>query len=166
MTIDSVQHNHFIINVVRKGILHKHVYLPPLVSVEATGVCTPIDKRQILLAAVYKSPGRAWIAADIIERLNLRVNPFWHVMRMPNIHFGIVQFQALQVRNAPVASPLGKRAPGTHWIGRWVGSTTGLDIVEKGKILHCRKSNPSHSVRSPSVYRLSYPDSRCLNINI
>jgi exonuclease III len=50
---------------VRKGIPHKHVDLPPLVSVEATGICIPIDNREILLAAVYKSP-------DIAELLSLR----------------------------------------------------------------------------------------------
>jgi hypothetical protein len=38
---------------VRKGIPHKHVDLPPLVSVEATGVCIPIGNTEILLAAVY-----------------------------------------------------------------------------------------------------------------
>jgi exonuclease III len=39
---------------VRKGIPHSHVDLPPLISVEATGVCMPIGKREILLVAVYK----------------------------------------------------------------------------------------------------------------
>jgi hypothetical protein len=34
---------------VGKGIPHKHVDLPPLVSVEATGVCIPIGNREILL---------------------------------------------------------------------------------------------------------------------
>jgi hypothetical protein len=29
----------------------------------------------------------------------------------------------------------GERAPGTHWIGGWVGPRTGLDIVEKRNIL-------------------------------
>jgi hypothetical protein len=29
----------------------------------------------------------------------------------------------------------GERAPGTHWIGGWVGPRTGLDDVEKRKIL-------------------------------
>jgi hypothetical protein len=50
---------------VRKGIPHKHVDLPPLISIEATGVCIPIGNREILLAAVYKSPGKAWTDADI-----------------------------------------------------------------------------------------------------
>jgi hypothetical protein len=37
---------------VRKGIPHNHVDLPPLVSVEATGVCIPIGNSEMLLAAV------------------------------------------------------------------------------------------------------------------
>jgi hypothetical protein len=45
---------------VRKGIPHNHADLPPLVSVEATGVCIPIGNSEVLLTAVYKSPGRAW----------------------------------------------------------------------------------------------------------
>jgi exonuclease III len=49
---------------VKKGIPHNHVDLPPLVSVEATGVCIPIGNSEVLLAAVYKSPGRAWSGAD------------------------------------------------------------------------------------------------------
>jgi hypothetical protein len=51
-------------------IPHNHVDLPPLVSVEATGVSTPNGNSKILLAAVYKSPGPAWIDEDIIELLN------------------------------------------------------------------------------------------------
>jgi exonuclease III len=41
---------------VRKGIPPNHA---DLVSVEATGVCIPIGNSEVLLAAVYKSPGRA-----------------------------------------------------------------------------------------------------------
>jgi hypothetical protein len=57
---------------VRKGIPHKHVDLPPLVSVEATGVCIPISNSELLLTALYKSPGRASSDADIIELLSFR----------------------------------------------------------------------------------------------
>jgi exonuclease III len=57
---------------VRKGISHKHVDLPPFISVEATKVCIPISNRGILLAAVYKSPGRTWSDANIAELLSLR----------------------------------------------------------------------------------------------
>jgi hypothetical protein len=42
------------------------------VSVEATGVCIPIGNQEILLAAVYKSPGRTWTDANIIELLSFR----------------------------------------------------------------------------------------------
>jgi hypothetical protein len=57
---------------VKKGIPHSYVDLPPLISVEATGVYIPIGNREALLAAVHKSPGRAWSDADIAELLNLR----------------------------------------------------------------------------------------------
>jgi hypothetical protein len=74
---------------VRKVIPNNHVDLPPLVSVEATGVCIPIGNSEVLLAAVYKSPGHAWSDADIIELISLRpksilegdlnaINPFWN----------------------------------------------------------------------------------------
>jgi hypothetical protein len=49
-----------------------HLDLPPLISVEATGVCIPISNREILLVAVYKSPGCTWTDADIAELLSLR----------------------------------------------------------------------------------------------
>jgi hypothetical protein len=74
---------------VRKDIPQNHVDLPPLVSVEATGVCIPIDNCEELLAAVYKSPGRAWNDVDITELLRFRhkfilvgdlnaKHPFWN----------------------------------------------------------------------------------------
>jgi hypothetical protein len=56
---------------IRKGIPYINVDLPPLVSVEATGVYIPIGNSEVLLAAVYKSPGRAWSDADITELLKL-----------------------------------------------------------------------------------------------
>jgi hypothetical protein len=72
-----------------KALSHNHVDLPPLISVEATGVCIPIGNREILLAAVYKSPCRAWNDADINELLSFRQksilagdltakHPFWN----------------------------------------------------------------------------------------
>jgi hypothetical protein len=73
----------------RKGIAHNHVDLPPLVSVEATGICIPIGKYEILLAAIYKSPSLTWSDADIIGLLSFRhksilagdlnaKSPFWN----------------------------------------------------------------------------------------
>jgi hypothetical protein len=37
--------------------------------------------------------------------------------------------------HAPAALPPGERAPGTHWIGGWVGPRTGLDDMEKRNVL-------------------------------
>jgi hypothetical protein len=51
--------------------------------------------------------------------------------------------------------PRGKR-PGTHWIGDWVGPRAGLNAMEKS-LLPSWESNPGRAVRSPSLYRLSYP---------
>jgi hypothetical protein len=70
---------------VRKGIAHNHVDLPPLVSIEAIGVCIPTGKSDVLLAAVYKLPNHAWSDADIIELLSFRLagdlnvkHPVWN----------------------------------------------------------------------------------------
>jgi hypothetical protein len=74
---------------VRKVIPHKLVDLPPLVSVEGTGVRIPICNSEILLAAVYKSLGRAWSDSDITELVSFRCktilvgdlnakHPFWN----------------------------------------------------------------------------------------
>jgi hypothetical protein len=53
--------------VVEKGIHHTCVDLPPLLSVEATGVCIPIRNTEMFLEAVYKSPQRLWSDTDITE---------------------------------------------------------------------------------------------------
>jgi hypothetical protein len=62
--------------------------------------------------------------------------------------------------HVPVALPQGHKAPGTHWVGDWVGTRAGLDVAEKIKILHCRESNPGFLVHRPTLCLLSYPDSR------
>jgi hypothetical protein len=55
-----------------KGIPHNHADLPPFVSIEATGVCIQIDNSEVLLAAVYKSPGHAWNDTDAIELISFK----------------------------------------------------------------------------------------------
>jgi hypothetical protein len=71
------------------GPTDNHADLPPLVSVEATGVCIPVGKSEVLLPAVYKSPGKAWRDADITELISFRrksilagnlnsKHPFWN----------------------------------------------------------------------------------------
>jgi hypothetical protein len=50
----------------------EYVDLHPLISIEATGVCIPIGNNEILIAAVYRSPGRAWSDADTTGLLSFR----------------------------------------------------------------------------------------------
>jgi exonuclease III len=57
---------------VRKGIPHNHADLPLLNSIETTRVCIPTGNSEMLLAAVYKSPGNAWNDAEIAEFLSFR----------------------------------------------------------------------------------------------
>jgi hypothetical protein len=56
----------------RDSIPHMNVGLPRLVSAEATGVCIPIANQEVLIAAVYKSPGRTGNDADITELLSFK----------------------------------------------------------------------------------------------
>jgi hypothetical protein len=47
-----------------------------------------------------------------------------------------------------------ERAPGTHWIGRWVGSRAVLDAVVKRKIPSLRReSNTRTPIVQPLVQR-------------
>jgi hypothetical protein len=46
----------------------------------------------------------------------------------------------------------------TYSIGGWVGPRARLNAAEKIKILAWLKSNAGRPARSPSLYRLSYPD--------
>jgi hypothetical protein len=48
----------------KKGISHTCVNLPPLLSVEAIGVCIPTGYNEMFCAAVYKSPQRLWSDTD------------------------------------------------------------------------------------------------------
>jgi hypothetical protein len=75
---------------VRKDIPHTHINLPPLVSIEAAGVCILIGNSEMSLAAVYKAPGHAWNDADI-ELLSFKhklllagdlnaKHPFWNII--------------------------------------------------------------------------------------
>jgi hypothetical protein len=115
---------------VRKGIPENHVDLPPLVSVEATGVYIPIGNSQVFLAAVYKSPGRAWSDADITELLCSKPksilagdlnakNPFWNsTVSNPSgdkqLHLFDVNHSKFQHRNVPLIISLTEMV--TCWI--------------------------------------------------
>jgi hypothetical protein len=83
---------------VRKGSPHNHVFLPSLISVEATGVCIPIGNSEVLLAAVYKSTGRAWNDADIPELSSIRLKSILEGDLNAKKHFELAPFQTLQVK--------------------------------------------------------------------
>jgi hypothetical protein len=56
--------------------------------------------------------------------------------------------------HAPTALNSRKKAPGTHWIGGWVGSRAVLDAVVKRKILSpIRESNPRTPIVQPAAQR-------------
>jgi hypothetical protein len=57
---------------VKKGVHHSYVDLPPLISIVATGVCISVGRKEILLAAVYRSPARDWTDTDVKELLSLK----------------------------------------------------------------------------------------------
>jgi hypothetical protein len=57
---------------IRKGIPHNHADITLLVSIKANGACIPNGSSEVLLAAVYKSPGHAWNDVDIIVLLSFR----------------------------------------------------------------------------------------------
>jgi hypothetical protein len=61
--------------------------------------------------------------------------------------------------SCPCCSTPREGAPSSYWIVGWLGLRAGLHTVEKRKILHCWKSNLGCPARSPSLYRLSYPNS-------
>jgi hypothetical protein len=75
------------------------VDLPPLVSVEATGVCIPIRNSEILLASVYKSPGRVRSDADITDLLSFIGKSILAGDLNAKHRFWDAQFKTFQERN-------------------------------------------------------------------
>jgi hypothetical protein len=71
-----------------------------------------------------------------------------------------------QLQALAAITPPEEKATVTQWIGGWVGPRVGLDAVERRKILHYRELNPGHPASKPSVYRLSYPNSKTLSVVI
>jgi hypothetical protein len=59
---------------VRIDIPHNHVDILLLVSLETIGVCKPIGISEVLLAAVYKTPGHVRNDTDITELLTISLS--------------------------------------------------------------------------------------------
>jgi hypothetical protein len=62
-----------------------------------------------------------------------------------------------------------ERAPGTHWIGGWVGPRTGMDDMEKRKFLPVpglERRPLSCPASSQSLCRLRYPGSHLKYLSI
>jgi hypothetical protein len=58
--------------------------------------------------------------------------------------------------HASAALPPREIAPGTHWIGGWVGPRAGLDAVVKRKISSPRReSNPRTPIVQPVAQRFT-----------
>jgi exonuclease III len=65
---------------VKKGVPRSYVDLPPLISIEATGVCIPIGNKEIVLAAVYRSrSGTGWTHTSRSSYAS-RTNQYWRVI--------------------------------------------------------------------------------------
>jgi hypothetical protein len=82
-----------------------------------------------------------WEEVQFLLSLNLGTRKGWVVTITPRRRF----------------TP-GKRAPGTRFVGGWVGPRAILDPEVGVKILRlCRGLNPVRSIRSQTPYWLSYP---------
>jgi hypothetical protein len=57
-----------------------------------------------------------------------------------------------------------REIPSTHSTGGWVGPRAGLDVRENFAPTGIR--SPDHPPRSQSLDRLSYPDSKVINVNL
>jgi hypothetical protein len=64
------------------------------------------------------------------------------------------------------AFPPKERAPGTNWIGGWVGPRAVLGSVKINISYACSDSNPGRPAFTLSLYRLSYSGSQAYNIMI
>jgi hypothetical protein len=142
-----------------KGIPHKHVDLPPLVSVEAIRVCIPIGNSEVLLAAVYKSPGRGWGDADIIELLSFRrksiligdlngKHPFWNSeVSNPS---GEKLLHLFDVNQFEISAP---QCP-THYFPAGNGDVLDIVVHQNIRVPHVNISDILDSDQLPIVFHI------------
>lgn len=119
--------------VIKQGIPHKRLHLPPLLSLEASGVVVPINNVETLFAAVYKPPDRLLAVHDITELSTLTnkcilagdlnaKHTAWHSRRINRAGDELYRYHLNNVIN--INAPT---VPTHHWMGRGMGDV--LDIV-------------------------------------
>jgi hypothetical protein len=154
---------------VRKGIPHNYVDLPPLVSIEATGVCIPIGNSEFMLAAVYKSPGRAWSDADVIELLSFRhksvlagdlnaKHPFWNsAVSNPS---GVKLLEMFDINDFEISAP---QCP-THYSPAGNGDVLGIVVHQNVRLSEVIVSDVLDSDHLPILFHiLDYVTTRNLS---
>jgi hypothetical protein len=145
---------------VKKGIPYTYVDLPPLLSLEATGVSIPIEHTEMLLASVYKSPRRARRDVDITELLNLRTksilagdlnakHPVWN-SKVSNPS-GLKLLDLFVNCNFKILAP---QHP-THFVPNGRGDALDI-VVNKDVQLSEVKSAGHHGFRSPTHHVLHF----------
>jgi hypothetical protein len=146
---------------VRKGIPHNHVDLPPLISIEATGVCIPIGNSELMLADAHKSPGRALSDANIIELLIFRnksvlardlnaEHPFWNraVSNAP----GEKLLELFDINDFQISAP---QCP-THYSPAGNGDVLDIVVHQKVWISEIVVSGVLDSDHQPIVFHILY----------
>jgi hypothetical protein len=118
------------------------VDLPPLVSIEATGICIPPDKCEVLLAAIYKAPNHTWCDIDTTELLRFRnkcilagylnvKHPFWNItVSNPS---GEKLLQLFDVNDFEISTP---QSP-THYSPAGNGDVLDIVVHQNIRLLTC-----------------------------
>ena len=75
--------------LVRRGINHYALPVSNLQQLEASAICANIDGRPVKLVAVYLSPLRSLLDADLSECFGGGKPVFWQEISMPCIGNGI-----------------------------------------------------------------------------
>jgi hypothetical protein len=132
---------------------------PPLVSIEATAICIPIGNKEILFAALYKPPDRAWSKSVVIGLLNFKnksrlagnlsaKNPVWN-SQVSNLS-GMIQLNLQDKKDFKISAP---QFPTHYCARRWryaryCGATEYL-LVRCHRLWHPRVGTSVNPILHP-----------------
>jgi hypothetical protein len=131
--------------------------IPPLLSVEATGVCNPIGNTEIVLAVVHLSPQRLWSDTNITELLGFRNKsimagnlkakyPVWDSKTSNNLDFKLLELFVCS--NFEISAP----QCSTHYTPDGRGDV--FDII----VLVLQNIQLSEAIGSPTnMFSIPYP---------